>query len=309
MKTINNKALAATAINRAHSKGRGMAPHISPTVVVMSKEQIESEFRRIDGAAHTDAEAVEMRRAALDAVIESSNQGAGWAKFYTAIAFVKDSEWYWRDAGYDTFEKFWSENGGKAFGDFADLERAYNFAKTACPDLFEMDVNRAIDTYRKIEVQASKLRPIAPAKPHGGDVKSKDAIKARAAKHFDTPQDAVAHIESASTYRPASGNSIERRFARIRRDAPDVAADMLDGKYIKQLKAGVWEIDITAAEEKVYGKKDSRLRAVEKGQTNTPENVAKMIKRVLKKYSMDEIVSAINTLPGIKARKTNIIGE
>lgn len=303
MKTINNKPLSAGAIKRARSTGRGMAPHISPALIIMSKEQIESEFKRINSVAHTDAEAVEMRRAALDFVIESSNKGYGWAKFYTSIEFVKQNEWYWRDAGYDTFEEFWSDNGGKAFADFAELERTYNIAKTACPDMFNMNATEALATYRRISAQAEKLRGVAPMKAHGGDVKSKAAIKAGAAKHFDTPEDAIERIENAATYKAASGGSVERRFARIRRDSPEVAADLLAGKYIKQVKLGVYEIDLTTAEELVYGKKDSQLRKVEKIQTNTPHNMVLMIKRVLKKHDVAEIIAAINTIPGIEARK------
>ena len=308
MKTINNKPLSAGAIKRARSTGRGMAPHINPALIVMSKEQIEGEFKRINSVAHTNAEAVEMRRAALDFVIESSNQGSGWAKFYTSIEFVKQNEWYWRDAGYDTFEDFWAENGGKAFADFAELERTYNIAKTACPDMFNMDASEALATYRRISAQADKLRRVAPMKSPGGVINNKNAIKAGAAKHFDTPQDAIERIEDAATYKAASGGSVERRFARIRRDSPEVAADLLAGKYIKQLKSGVYEIDLTTAEELVYGKKDSRLVAKDKNQANTPQNVAKMIKRVLKKHDIAEIIAAINTIPGIKARKTNANG-
>jgi len=309
MKTVNRKPLSKSAINRARSIGRGMAPHINPALVVMTKEQIESEFKRIDSAAHTDAEAVEMRRAALDAVVESSNNGTGWAKFYTAIEFIKESDWYWRDAGYNSFEEFWSANGGKAFGDFAELERTYNIAKTACPDMFNMSVSQALATYRKISAQADKLRRVAPMGKHGQGAPRKDAIKASSARTFDTAGDAIDRIEDAATYRPASGNSIERRFARIRRDSPEVAADLLAGKYVKQLKSGVYEIDLTTAEELVYGKKDSKLRSKLKGTKDTPHNMALMIKRVIKKHSVKEVIDAINTIPGIKATKTNIIGR
>jgi hypothetical protein len=286
--------MAKTAVNRARSAGRGLAPKLNAATVVMSRQQIENEFDRIDRMATSDAMAIEMRRAAIDRMLEATNNGSEWDRYYSGVSFIRDSEWYWRERGFNSFEEFWHQCGGKAFGEFSELENLYNFAKTACPDLFKMDVDQAMEAHRLVATQAATLSRVLPLKSHGGEGRA-NKIKAKSSQaFFDSAKDAKDRLIGAASYVPASGSSLERRFARIRRDRPDVASDLLTGKYIKKVKSGLWEIDIAAAELLVYGKKDSTKKAIDKNRSNSPHNLVKMLKKVIAKHSVDEVIAAVN---------------
>lgn len=205
-----------------------------PELIALSGTDIRGRFLALENA--------EQRHGFLDAIMSKLGSNLGdWARFYEAIEIVREQKQYWKMKGYGTFEEFWRTVAGPSFQSFKELEDVYNFAKTACPELFGIDFEGA----RVLRKRLGALKRIPELNVHGGA-----RVKKRLYSGIDEAHLAVAQ---AMTWHNAGGTSLEYRLARIKRDRPDIAARVLNGEYFKPLATGVIGIDMARAERDAYG--------------------------------------------------------
>ena len=220
------------------AKGVAKVGHIAPDILFVTNPQ--NQFTDIDSnLTLTEEQKLNYKKGLLSEIVRTSDiSGSQWAKYYEAIAFLKENDWYWKDQGFADFESFWQEHTGNGFQAWAELESMYNFAKIACPELFTITKDEATELYKELE----KLRQISAATGHGGERKKVFETEAHAKQRL---------LEVAST--KISGQSLEKRFARLRRDAPEVAAKLLQGEFLRKTTAGFFYIDMASAERIAYG--------------------------------------------------------
>ncbi len=233
--------------------GRNVAATIAvPELITLQGLDVRSRFLSLENETQ--------RTGFLDAIIAKVTGNLGnWAKFYEAVELVRQHRPYWQQQGYTSFDDFWHAVAGPCFRSFKELEDIYSFAKTACPELFQLDFDAARHLARKI----NDLRAVPALEAHGGV-----RIKKR---HYASNAEAHAAVVQASKWYNAGGNSLEYRLARLKRDRPDIAAAVLSGQYFRTLHTGSVGIDMAAAERDAYGtvrhdrhdhhRKDSRTPA------------------------------------------------
>lgn len=200
---------------------------------------------------------------------QKETQPRQWVRIYETLDLIRTTEWYWRDEGFDTFEDWWVANGNPLFGQWAELEQTYSYAKLAAPELFEVSYEEA----KALAQSLAKFREVEPAKPSGigGAPKgNSNALKTTArdrAQLNSTPAPSrkdsslvelkeyvldVNHPEFREGFKKGTsaraGEDVYRRFARIRRDSPEVASEFLEGKFVRRYKNGKVEPDLKAAE-------------------------------------------------------------
>lgn len=144
-----------------------------------------------------------------------------WAVFYSLAELLQREEWYWRAQGFENFTEFWRARTGQTFAALAEMEQVYRYAQMADPDLFDLPYDQAAQA----ELIA-RLQKIRPSNTHG-------AIKGGRGNRYTTKTDVQAEMvrAAAGDYEPPPpGNGIRRRFARLRRDHPEVANRMLAGE-------------------------------------------------------------------------------
>ena len=230
------------------SAGRALVGSIAPKILFLSDP--EAAFEQIDAEnLLTEEQRIERKRGALlQIMLVSAMSGKDWANYYRAIDFVRKNDWFWKELGFDSFDNYWKAQTGEAFQAWSELEGMYNFAKIACPKMFTMTREEAFLLYGEL----ARLRSAAPMGPHGTN---------RHTKIFDTKDEAILRIAQASSYRNVSSGSLERRYARIRRDKPELAAKILQGEYLKETESGKISIDIGKAETEIYGQPKRTTRA------------------------------------------------
>ena len=178
----------------------------------------------------------EQRHGFLDSITTKLDGNWGnWAKFYEAVSIIREQKAYWQSKGFDSFESFWRAKAGPAFQSFKELEGIYNFAKTACPELFGIDFEGAKQLRKKLE----KLKAI-PALAQNGVAKAKKRL-------YSDTDEAHAAVTQAMTWHNAGGTSLEYRLAKLKRDRPEIAARILAGEFFKELGTGQIGIDMAAA--------------------------------------------------------------
>lgn len=230
------------------SAGRALVGSIAPKLLFLSDP--EAAFEQIDAEnLLTPEQRTERKRGALlQIMMVSAMSGKDWANYYRAIDFVKKNDWFWKELGFDSFDAYWKDQTGEAFQAWSELEGMYNFAKIACPKMFTMTREEAFLLYGEL----ARLRTVAPMPAHGTN---------RHTKIFDTKDEAILRIAQASSYRQVSSGSLERRYARIRRDKPEIAAKILQGEYLKETESGKISIDMAKAETEIYGQPKRATRA------------------------------------------------
>lgn len=192
----------------------------------------------------------EQRRGFLSSItIKLSSNWGNWAKFYEAVSLLREHEEYWKSEGFSDFDEFWREKAGPAFRSFKELEDIYNFAKTACPELFGLDFDGA----KRLREQLERLKSIPALNPKGGWQNAKKRL-------YSGKDEAHAAVAQAMTWRNAGGTSLEYRLAKIKRDRPDVAAKILAGEFFRTLSTGQVGIDMAAAEREAYGELQRKAR-------------------------------------------------
>lgn len=207
------------------------------------------------GRLETDEE----RKAFFDEFLKVQRAGFGsaWVAIYQTVDLMRQNDWYWKNAGFESFDAFWREQGEVLFGQWAELEATYQYAHLAAPHLFEVDYDEA----KALAQQLAPFRSVpaarsGPGNPTGANGKGRNA-RDHANSSPINPGDYVAELNgpewqagytAGKNSKSGPGEDRFRRFARLRRDAPDVADRFLAGEFVKRFKNGTVQADMVGAE-------------------------------------------------------------
>lgn len=200
------------------------------------------------------------RKAFFDEFLKTQRRGfpSAWVAIYETVDLIRQSPWYWQQHGFDNFDAFWQQQGQALFGRWADLEATYQYAHLAAPQLFEVQYEEA----KAIAQELAQFRAVPAANPigsGGAPIGNQNAKKTTAndRPQLIEPTHYVKEMNSAEWHegfqqgqraKADGGNSRFARFARLRRDAPDVADRFLAGEFVKRFKNGTIQPDLVAAE-------------------------------------------------------------
>lgn len=243
------------------SRGKAVQPHYGrtqanrlgtlPTGIsawINGTEVVNDTYGRLE----TDEE----RKAFFDEFLKVQRAGFGsaWVAIYQTVDLMRQNEWYWQSAGYESFDAFWREQGEALFGQWAELEATYQYAHLAAPHLFEVDYDEA----KALAQQLAPFRSVPAAMNKGGVPGNKgNRSRDHATSSPINPGDYVAELNgpewqagytAGKNSKSGPGEDRFRRFARLRRDAPDVADRFLAGEFVKRFKNGTVQADMVAAE-------------------------------------------------------------
>lgn len=252
------------------------APVPIPELIAITAGDVRERFASLEND--------EQRQGFLDSITAKLNGNWGnWAKFYEAVAIIREQETYWKRKGYDSFESFWRAMAGPAFQSFKELESIYNFAKTACPELFGIDFEGA--KHLRKQLQALVAVPVLGA----------NGIQRAKKRYYSGKEEARAAVVVANTWYNPGGKSLEYRLAKLKRDRPDIAARVLAGEFFRTLGTGLIGIDMAAAEREAYGEPKQKSQPVK---TTVGLNVAKMIRSAAKSHvSRQQIIEKLREIP------------
>ena len=237
----------------------------TPELIALNAMDIRRRFHSLENDSQ--------RSGFLDAIVSKRGRNLGdWARFYEAVEIVREQDDYWKGKGYKTFENFWHDTAGPSFRSFKELEDVYNFAKTACPELFNIDFNGARQLRKRLK---------ALSNTRSGQMATAGSSKKRL--YADTSE-AHAALREAMQWHNAGGTSLEYRLAKLKRDRPDIAARVIAGEYFKYLRTGQIGIDMAAAERAAYGEKSRRL--------NRPVNVGERVYRIIRESARSSSMRA-----------------
>lgn len=212
-------------------------------------------IRETYGSLNTDLE----RQAFFDEFLTRQKRSfpTAWVAIYETVDLIRRAEWYWQGQGYDSFEAFWREQGEALFGRWADLEQTYQYAHLAAPQLFEVQYEEA----KAIAQELAQFRSIPAANPNGvrepGGKRGPQLPSAITRGNSPiNPEEYVEELNHPEFIRGRQtvqnkgkgGTDRFKRFARIRRDAPDIAERFLAGEFVKRYKNGTIQPDLVAAE-------------------------------------------------------------
>jgi len=173
-----------------------------------------------------------------------------WIDFYEAIKLVEENGWYWKELGHVDFQAFLKATIGTSMEQWRELEDLYNYAKTACPQLFKIDD-------AAIAKLAGKMNSASTAQLKAG--RPTEALRAQMGSALKQP-------------RIQGQYSFERVVARVKRDRPDVIAAAMEelkagkvGNFVKEDAQGnmTWSVSsiINAAGGEVGTAQQKRLKA------------------------------------------------
>jgi hypothetical protein len=242
------------------------------------------------GQLNTDLE----RQAFFDEFLKNQRRGfpSAWVAIYETVDLIRQADWYWKGQGFDSFDAFWQQQGEQLFGRWADLEATYQYAHLAAPHLFEVEYDDAKALAQQLRVFSS----VPPANPNGvrnpggkrgparldGVRKPGNPVDPRAFMpelNSDDWQDGYNRGRLAS--KDAAGDSF-KRFARLRRDAPDVADQFLAGQFVRKFKNNRPPVpDLKAAEIAAGIRKE--------GQTTRQRDGLAYARKLISKFSKDDL--------------------
>lgn len=245
-----------TQANRLGSLPTGISSWINGTEVVNDTY----------GRLETEAE----RKAFFDEFLKVQRAGfsSAWVAIYQTVDLMRQNDWYWQSAGFDSFDVFWQDQGQALFGQWAELEATYQYAHMAAPQLFEVDYDEAkaiaqqLARFRGVPAAAS-ADPAERGKLGGRPKKPADDCTqviepAHYVKEMNSPE-FLEGFQQGQRAKADGGNGRYSRFARLRRDAPDVADRFLAGEFIKRCKNGTVLPDLVAAEVAAGIRKEGQL--------------------------------------------------
>ena len=223
------------------------------SAVINSTERVTTLY----GELETDKE----RKAFFDEFLKRQRNGFGeaWMCIYQTVDLIRENDWYWKEAGFDSFEAFWQTQGQALFGKWAELESTYQYAHMAAPGLFDVDYDEAL----AISQRLASYRTLTPTQANGGKRDGAGSPSSNQSRDHETDLEPavdsrlyVAELASDDfndgyNAAPKNGNGEDRRtrFRRIMRDSPDVADRFLAGEFIRRYKNGRSpEEDLVAAE-------------------------------------------------------------
>lgn len=206
------------------------------------------------GRLETDEE----RKAFFDEFLKVQRAGFGsaWVAIYQTVDLMRQNDWYWKSGGFDSFDAFWREQGEALFGRWAELEATYQYAHLAAPQLFEVSYDEA----KAIAQELAQFRAVPAAMENGGKRPGAGRKNQTDERPTDSPIEPNHYVKEMNSpdwndgfqqgqlAKAAGGNSRFARFARLRRDSPDVADRFLAGEFVKRFKNGTVQPDLVAAE-------------------------------------------------------------
>jgi len=229
------------------------------------------------------------RKAFFDKMLATMDQNfsSNWQQVYEAIRLVQENEWYWKSKGYGSFPEFWKDQGRFSFEQFKTLEQVHLYATVAEPELFNIEVEKAIATMKLL----AKVRPKMTIEDRNRSNNAKRYKKD--SEHlvaFDgpTPSELSEAGEAYRKFGSSGSASLAYRYARLLRDAPKIAADVQKGRYIKKQKNGKFKVDLEQAE------KDAGLWRPPKKRGSVKRTAAERAIDTLNKTSKDELRQLID---------------
>jgi len=206
-------------------------------------------------------ETEEERKAFFDEFLKVQRAGfsSAWVAIYQTVDLIRQNDWYWKSEGFESFEAFWREQGEALFGRWAELEATYQYAHLAAPHLFEVQYEEA----KALAQQLAPFRQVPAAmsaeavRVAGGKARAQQKRDHASANSPINPSDYLPELNSADwrdgfqkgqRAKTAPGEDRFRRFARLRRDSPEVADRFLAGEFVKRFKNGTVQADMVAAE-------------------------------------------------------------
>ena len=207
------------------------------------------------GELETDKE----RKAFFDEFLKRQRNGFGeaWMCIYQTVDLIRENDWYWKEAGFDSFEAFWQNQGQALFGKWAELESTYQYAHMAAPQLFEVNYDEA----KALALELAQFRTV-PAALSQREQRSRTGSWKRTDDRppVDSPVEPSHYVKEMNSpewndgfqqgqrAKADGGNSRFARFARLRRDNPEIADKFLAGEFVKRFKNGTVQPDMVAAE-------------------------------------------------------------
>ena len=214
------------------------------------------------------------------------------------VDLIRENDWYWKSEGFESFEAFWQEQGEALFGRWAELEATYQYAHLAAPHLFEVDFDEA----KALAQQLAPFRsvPAAMSVAERNEQNGKKPKRNHALASLVTAADYVAELNgpewqagytAGKNSKSGPGEDRFRRFARLRRDAPDVADRFLAGEFVKRFKNGTAQADMVAAEVAAGIRKE--------GQPARQRNGLAYARKLVSKFTREELMSLRNYIDNI----------
>jgi hypothetical protein len=199
-------------------------------------------------------ETEEERKAFFDEFLKVQRAGfsSAWVAIYQTVDLIRQNDWYWKSEGFESFEAFWREQGEALFGRWAELEATYQYAHLAAPHLFEVQYEEA----KALAQQLAPFRQVPAANPAdhrpGRPKKIADSDPqliepGHYVKEMNSPDWNEGFLQGQRA-KADGGTSRFVRFARLRRDSPEVADRFLAGEFVKRFKNGTVQADMVAAE-------------------------------------------------------------
>jgi hypothetical protein len=200
-------------------------------------------------------ETEEERKAFFDEFLKVQRAGfsSAWVAIYQTVDLIRQNDWYWKSEGHDSFEAFWRQQGEALFGRWAELEATYQYAHLAAPHLFEVQYEEA----KALAQQLAPFRQVPAAMDPHRRPGNQNAKRNHAPCSPVNPSNYMPELNSADwregfqqgqRTNKSQGEDRFRRFARLRRDSPEIADRFLAGEFVKRFKNGTVQADMVAAE-------------------------------------------------------------
>jgi hypothetical protein len=241
------------------------------------------------GQLNTDLE----RQAFFDEFLKNQRRGfpSAWVAIYETVDLIRQADWYWKGQGFDSFDAFWQQQGEQLFGRWADLEATYQYAHLAAPHLFEVEYSEA----QALAQQLWPFREVQPAmdpravRVEGGKARAqqkRDYATASPVNLGDyvpdmNPPEWLDGFKEGVKAKKSPGEDRYRRFARLRRDAPDIADRFLAGEFVRKFKNGTIQPDLVAAEVEAGIRKE--------GQPARQRDGLAYARKLISKFSKDDL--------------------
>jgi len=165
------------------------------------------------------------------------NLPGSWARLYWFLDLCRRERWFWKEKGFSSFEAYWEKQGKFAFNEISKLETMFNFAKTACPELFDLSQKEAEFLWDSL----ARHSKINLRRANGQKIK-KAAGLLFPELDYDSQSD-----DFQRGYQSNCGRSAIRRFRQLKKTHPTIAKQVLEGKFVRKFR-GKTLPDLAAAE-------------------------------------------------------------
>lgn len=242
-------------------------------------------------------ETEEERKAFFDEFLKVQRAGfsSAWVAIYQTVDLIRQNDWYWKSEGFESFEAFWQEQGEALFGRWAELEATYQYAHLAAPHLFDVQYEEAkamameLAPFRQVPAAMTKeARSSKAAKDRWSKMPTDDSPQASPVELTHYVKEMNSHewndgFQQGQRAKADGGNSRFARFARLRRDNPEVADRFLAGEFVKRLKNGTVQPDLVAAEIAAGIRKE--------GERTRQRDGLSYVRKLIASFTREELVS------------------